>query len=53
MLDVRSLSAEQGGVDFRWLSINHMDIFLQNLLKKNMNQLTKLPAVTLASRASI
>jgi len=27
MLDVRSLSAEQGGVDFRWLFINHMDIF--------------------------
>jgi hypothetical protein len=29
MLDVRSLSAEQGGVDFSpaWLSINHMVIF--------------------------
>ena len=27
MLDVGSLSAKQGGVDFRWLSINHMDIF--------------------------
>ena len=27
MLDVRSLSAEQGGVNFRWLSINHMVIF--------------------------
>ncbi len=27
MLDVRSLSAEQGGVDFRWLSIKYMDIF--------------------------
>jgi hypothetical protein len=27
MLDVRSLSAEQGGVDFRWLSTNQMDIF--------------------------
>jgi hypothetical protein len=26
MLDGRSLSAEQGGVDFRWISINHMDI---------------------------
>ena len=39
MLDVRSLSAEQGGVDFRWLSINHMLTFSTKLIK---NQLTKL-----------
>jgi hypothetical protein len=36
MLDVRSLSAEQGGVDFRWLSINHMDIFSNKPIKEEI-----------------
>jgi hypothetical protein len=36
MLDVRSLSAEQGGVDFRWLSINHMDIFSIKLFNEKI-----------------
>ncbi len=36
MLDVRSLSAEQGGVDFRWLSINHTDIFSTKLIKEKI-----------------
>ena len=36
MLDVRSLSAEQGGVDFRWLSINHMEIFYTKLIKEKI-----------------
>ena len=36
MLDVRSLSAEQGGVDFTWLSINHMDIFSNKPIKEEI-----------------
>ncbi len=36
MLDVISLSAEQGGVAFRWLSINHMDTFSTKLIKEKI-----------------
>jgi len=36
MLDVRSLSAEQGGEDFRWLSINHMDILSIKPIKEKI-----------------
>ncbi len=36
MLDARSLSAEQGGVDFRWPSINHMDIFSNKAIKEKI-----------------
>ncbi len=39
MLDVRSLSAEQGGVDFSPAtagSINHIDIFSTKLIKEKI-----------------
>jgi len=36
MLDARSLSAEQGGVDFRWPSINHLDIFSNKPIKEKI-----------------
>ncbi len=36
MSDARSLSAEQGGVDFRWPSINHMDIFSNKPIKEKI-----------------
>ena len=38
MLDVRSLSEERsdGGVDFRWFSIIHMDIFSNKPIKEEI-----------------
>jgi len=38
MLDVRRLSDERsdGGVDFRWLYINHMDIFSIKSIKEKI-----------------
>ena len=36
MLDARSLPAEQGGVDFRWPSINPMDIFSNKPIKEKI-----------------